>query len=309
MRSVWTRAATTLALLVLAISCAAPRDLAARRMELLKRDVTVETLAAALDSRDALVARTAARVLPSKGPSAIAGLQKALRNRDMLVRRSAAMNLHELGEAALPLIEQALRDDNEFVRQGAVFALIAMKPSAGREALIEGAIGDESALVQRAAVMASRSSYRVAESIPLPKTGWLFRTDAGEVGREQEWFAAHLDETGWEPIEIERFWEEQGPESGTGWYRLALDLADREPPARAQLDFQAVDESTWVWVNGELAGEHDLGPDGWEKPFRIDVTGRLKWGERNQITVRGYNTAMAGGIWKPVSIVLLEPAE
>ena len=309
MRPVWTRAATTLALLVLAISCATAQDLSARRMELLERDVSVETLSAALDSRDALVARTAARVLPSEGRTAIPALQKALRSRDVLVRRNAAMNLHELGEAALPLIEQALRDENEFVRQGAVFALIAMRPSAGREALIEGAIRDESAHVQRAAVMAGRSSYRVAETIPLPKAGWLFRSDTDEVGREQEWFAADLDETGWEPIEIERFWEEQGPESGTGWYRLTLDLPDREPPTRAQLDFQAVDESTWVWVNGEFAGEHDLGPTGWEKPFRIDVTDRLKWGEPNQITVRVYNTAMAGGIWKPVRIVLLEPAE
>jgi hypothetical protein len=70
-----------------------------------------------------------------------------------------------------------------------------------------------------------------------------------------------------------------------------------------------VDESAWVWLNGEFAGEHDQGPSGWDTPFRLDVTDGLNWGGANQLTVRVLNSAMAGGIWKPVSIVILEPAD
>jgi len=132
--------------------------------------------------------------------------------------------------------------------------------------------------------------------------------DPDGVGRDQGWFAVDFDDSAWAPIAIEQFWGDAGPGSGVAWYRLSFDLPARERPERAQLDFQAVDESAWIWINGQFAGEHDQGPYGWDTPFRIDVTDQLQWGARNQITVRVLNTAMAGGIWKPVSIVLLEPA-
>lgn len=296
-------------LIALAASLAAGQDAASQRMRLLRGEAPVEALAAALDADDALVARTAARLLPSKGAPAIAPLGRALRHRDMLVRRNAAMNLGALGAEALELIERALRDDSELVRQGAVFALMGMEQSVEVAALIESAGSDESPLVQRTAVMASRASYQTAETIRLPKEGWRFRTDVDDVGRDERWFAVDLDDSAWDTIAIEEFWGEKGPDPGVGWYRRTIALPDREPPTRAQLDFQAVDESTWVWVNGEFAGSHDIGPTGWSVPFRIDVTGMLNWGGENQITVRVLNSAMAGGIYKPVSIILLEPAE
>lgn len=308
MRSTWKRCAIALAVLALAAGCAVAQDAEAQRMALLSPDASIEALAAAVESDDVLTARTAARLLPGKGADALPALAKALASEDVLVRRCAAMNLDKLGAAGLELAGKALGDENELVRQGAVFGLMRMAPTAETAALIEQAMGDESALVQRAAVQAGRSSYRTAEAIPLPKTGWLIRTDAEEVGVDQKWFAVDLDQAGWEAIEIEQFWGDQGPSPGVGWYRLTVALPDHEAPARTQLSFDAVDESTWVWVNGQFAGEHDLGPNGWDKPFRIDVTGKLKWGAENQITVRVFNTAMAGGIYKPVSIVLLEPA-
>jgi hypothetical protein len=36
------------------------------------------------------------------------------------------------------------------------------------------------------------------------------------------------------------------------------------------------------------------------------VTHELKWGQKNQITVRVYDSAYAGGIWKPVSVQVLQ---
>jgi len=183
-----------------------------------------------------------------------------------------------------------------------------MTPSDEVTSLLDEATQDESSLVQRAAVAATRNAYEVAQEIPLPKDEWRFRNDVEEIGLDEKWYGADLDDSGWETISIEQFWGEIGPDPGVGWYRRTIELPDREAPARVQLDFQAVDESTWVWVNGEFAGEHDLGPNGWDKPFRIDVTGLLNWGGENQVTIRVLNTAMAGGIYKPVRIVVLEPA-
>ncbi|MGD9496188.1 MAG: HEAT repeat domain-containing protein [Armatimonadota bacterium] len=284
------------------------QDTAARRMALLVDGVSVETLAAAVDDPDLVVARTAARVLAGKGEAALPALGHALRHEDILVRRSAVMHLGQLGTAGLELIGRALRDGEELVRQGAVFALAQLPHTVEVADLLAAAQTDQSALVQRAALLAARAAFETAESIPLPREGWRFRTDAEEVGLQERWFAVEYDDADWEPVAIERFWGEQGPDPGVGWYRLSLDLPAREKPTKAQLSFGAVDESAWVWVNGDLAGEHDEGPSGWETPFRIDVTDMLRWGERNQITVRVLNTAMAGGIYKPVSILLLEPA-
>jgi hypothetical protein len=74
----------------------------------------------------------------------------------------------------------------------------------------------------------------------------------------------------------------------------------------AEIAFEAVDESAWVWNNGVYVGCHDIGPDGWKEPFRLDVTPELQWGKKNWIAVRVLDTAMAGGIWKPVSIEALQ---
>ena len=295
-----------------ALAACAPlyaQDAAARRMALLREDVSIDALASAVDDEDVLVARTAARLLPARGEGAVPALGKALRHEDVLVRRCAAMNLGKLGAAGLELIGRALRDESELVRQGAVFALGDLPHSAEVADLLAQASRDESGLVQRAALLISRAAYKTADTIRLPVEGWRFRTDAEDVGVDEKWFAVDYDDSDWEPIAIEQFWGEQGPESGVGWYRLTFDLPAREAPQRVQLDFQAVDESAWIWVNGQFAGVHDLGPSGWNKPFRIDVTGMLNWGGSNQITVRVLNTAMAGGIYKPVSIVLLEPAQ
>jgi len=39
------------------------------------------------------------------------------------------------------------------------------------------------------------------------------------------------------------------------------------------------------------------------------VTDLLRWGEENQVTVRAMNTAAAGGIWQPITIMALKLAE
>jgi len=301
--------ATMLLILALAANAACAQNAASERMRLLRGEVSVDRLAQALDSSDPLVARTAARLLPTKGAAALPALGKALRNNDMLVRRSAAMNLDALGADGLELLARAMKDDSEYVRQGAVFSLMDMKPTAEVTDLLDQAGNDESALVQRAALAASRNAFVTAESIPLPTDGWLFKNDVDDIGLDEQWFGSEIEEAGWESIAIGDFWGDLGPDPGVGWYRRTFTLPQHETPARAQLAFGAIDESAWVWVNGEFAGEHDLGPDGWDDPFRIDVTGMLNWGGENQITVRVLNTAMAGGIYKPVSVVLLEPAE
>jgi hypothetical protein len=147
----------------------------------------------------------------------------------------------------------------------------------------------------------------------LPTDGWRFRTDPGQAGHVQNWFAPALDAADWQPIVIGKWWHDALPDTvghfeGIAWYRFEF-TAPEKPGGdfnEAVLHFEAVDESTWVWVNGEYAGEHNIGPAGWNVPFDVEVGSFVRWGQRNQLTVRVLNTAGAGGIYKPVEFQVLK---
>ena len=64
-------------------------------------------------------------------------------------------------------------------------------------------------------------------------------------------------------------------------------------------------ETAVVWVNGIQAGSHEEPPETvWCERFPIEVTGKIKFGETNTIVVKVHNSALAGGIWKPVRLAV-----
>ena len=287
-------------------------DAQARRAALLRESVrdpgAVARLTSALRDRDPVVARTAARLLPRWGEPARTTLVRAVRHRDALVRRAAVVGLGEMGGDVLPVVQRALDDRHPMVRQAAVIALAEVRPATPEimEMLSEAGKTDDTA-VREAVQNALRGMFDVTASVPLPPDGWKFRRDPDNVGRDQRWFAADLDDSDWDNIGIGAAWQEFGHDYvGAGWYRRTLQLPELPNAERAELAFGAVDEMAWVWVNGQYAGSHDIGPQGWDKPFRIDVSGLVKWGEENQITVRAENTGFAGGIWQPVILMAQE---
>ncbi len=288
------------------------KDAAARRLALLRIKASdakaIGRLADALGDKDPVVARTAARLLVRHGKAQSPALRRALGHRDMLVRRTVAMGLGEKGPEAIDLLAEALKDDHVFVRQAAVVSLGRLRPRSERLlALLDEAGKDDDAGVREAALHAARTFLRKLDEIRLPKDGWKFRLDPERVGEGEDWFAVDFDDSGWDDIEIEQAWQLLGYDYiGTAWYRRTIELPERPKPEKVELAFEGVDESAWVWVNGKQAGEHDIGPSGWDKPFNLDVTDLLVWGQKNQITVRAMNTAARGGIWRPVTIVVLK---
>ncbi|HEY0073543.1 MAG TPA: beta galactosidase jelly roll domain-containing protein, partial [Abditibacteriaceae bacterium] len=153
------------------------------------------------------------------------------------------------------------------------------------------------------------TQLRVETTIPLPLEGWRFKLDPRGTGHEQNWFASDLKETDWSNISIGKYWEVVADNyDGIAWYRGTLTLPQKPAAAFAGVDlvFDGVDESAWVWVNGDYVGQHDEGPAGYNKPFRMEVTEMLKWGQPNQITVRVFDRALGGGIWKPIKLEILK---
>jgi len=147
----------------------------------------------------------------------------------------------------------------------------------------------------------------VAQRVPLPKDGWRFSLDPSQKGDVEKWFSPGFDDSDWASIAIEQAWQKAGYDyTGTAWYRRTFSLPQKPADlAAAQLLFGAVDETARVWLNGTDVGEHDLGLEGWDVPFQLDVTEAVRWGEENQITVRVGNQKSAGGIWKPMTLLVL----
>ena len=95
-------------------------------------------------------------------------------------------------------------------------------------------------------------------------------------------------------------------EMGVGWYRKTFTPADSLRGRRILLDFEGIMLVGDVYLNGERVGGTDYGYLG----FEIDVTKRLKFGERNVVAVRadtrGVNNSRwytGGGLYRDVHLV------
>ena len=320
------------------VTAAAQDDVAQRRNRVLKAvsrgASSVPLLQRALEDDSPLVRRAAVRALVALGAPARAALDADLRNDDIIERRTALLAL--AGDAtpeAMPYVPRAMESEDEYVREIAVRILLAMEPCTPEIIrLLEVAENDPSPRVHRPAVlrllaldpqstpfevvppervplrerpeMADRlDRIEVALQMPLPREGWRFQTDTRMRGHRDGWFAADFDDSGWRDMQIETAW--MTGYVGVGWYRRQIDLPPKPEHVAAELVFEGVDENAWVWVNGAYVGGQAIGPSGWNRPFRVDVTEEIRWGEPNQITVRAMNTAAAGGIWRPVRLEAL----
>lgn len=285
-------------------------------------------LTAALQDSNPLVRRAAINALEQIGPAAAPLLKNVVKNdRDDLTRRSALRLWAGLErKEPLPLLEEALADPSEMVRSGAVELLVGMRPyTPAVTGLLARAQSDKSATVSRIASQAlwpfqqdgvslrelprfKDLQLTTLQTIPLPEKGWRFQTDAAQTGHHTHWYQTDFNDSAWPLINIGQTWEKQtGTEyDGVAWYRHSFTLPAKPEQDGTDLVFEAVDESAWVWLNGHYIGQHDIGPDGWDLRFAMDVTDALKWGQPNQITIRVLDRAQGGGIWKPVYLEVLK---
>ncbi|MBO4344677.1 MAG: hypothetical protein J5833_02905 [Victivallales bacterium] len=145
------------------------------------------------------------------------------------------------------------------------------------------------------------------KQIEIPDDRWLFSKDVVEEGHEKGFFKSSYNDGKWMKIKVGA-WEQMGVGNydGIGWYRIRFKAPAKESANGAELFFGAVDEVAWVWLNDKYVGQHDLGPNGWDVPFFLDITKEIKWGEENLLVVRVHDSAAAGGIWKPIVLHVLK---
>ncbi len=95
--------------------------------------------------------------------------------------------------------------------------------------------------------------------IPL-LTGWVGKTDPNGQGQNAGWFKPDFraDES-WRPIKVARTFESQFKDlwnyDGKFWYRLNFNLPEAWKAGKCELNIGAVDDESWIWLNGKFLGE------------------------------------------------------
>ena len=142
---------------------------------------------------------------------------------------------------------------------------------------------------------------------------WMFRTDPDRIGETEKWFAPSPKRSSWNAVSTHDFWDkilgtkEEPHYTGDGWYAVDLVI----PPAQGKnvwLHFGAVDENYTLWINGRCIGDNlAAGTSMWDQSVSVEITDKYNEGQSNHVVVRVRNTLSAGGIWKPVSLLIAAP--
>lgn len=147
---------------------------------------------------------------------------------------------------------------------------------------------------------------------------WWFRTDPGNVGKEQRWFGSGESIDPWRKVRVPHTWQVDPAfidYRGVAWYRRTFEAPREWQDFAVRIEFEAVFHTATVWINGEFAGEHIR--KGYTA-FVLDITRLLFWGKSNTIAVRVDNAfdehmiprgrssdwAHDGGIYRPVQLLV-----
>ncbi len=147
-------------------------------------------------------------------------------------------------------------------------------------------------------------------------TDWQFKIDNSGNGLTQKWFSSFLPDS--RPVTLPHTWNIEAANQnhyGWGWYEKVLPVPKTWKSRNVVLMFGAVNHTAIVYLNGEKIGEH-VG-DGFNK-FFINLSGKLKYGKTNRITVAvnndygrnkvpfgsSFDWPNDGGIIRPVSLIV-----
>jgi len=136
-----------------------------------------------------------------------------------------------------------------------------------------------------------------------------------------EWEFRLDGETQWRRVQVPHTWQVEPATTdymGVAWYRRTFDIPAEWQSSVIRIEFEAVFHSALVTVNGQEAGTHLR--RGYTA-FTLDITRLLRFGARNEITVRvdnAFNESMLprgrssdwahdGGIYRPVQLVVTPP--
>ncbi|HCE45092.1 MAG TPA: hypothetical protein DET40_16245 [Lentisphaeria bacterium] len=156
----------------------------------------------------------------------------------------------------------------------------------------------ESPLLANFARMPAKSKLKLAE-------GWIGEADKDNSGDSKGWSKEEFDDSAWRPIQVPGMFDMLRKDldgyDGYFWYRLKFKTPEGfDPNAELVLKMGAIDDESWIWLNGKFLGEvtKTSNPkDYYVAPRTYTLKpGMLKKDGVNTLVVKVNDTYLNGGI-------------
>ena len=242
----------------------------------------------------------------------------ALKSNDPVLKRDAILSLfQQKGEAAGEKLLEIKPDSNPIVHETLLIVIRKLNSTKLRKQLVAKMLKPQKSkttneLYRNNVRLKNDPTYDheviTVQKISLGKENWLFATDKSNLGLKKKFFTPNLDDKSWKKITVNKNWEVQGFEKydGYAWYRVSFQAPENKNYNGAEFYFPLVDEEAWIWLNGTYLGQRAEGAAAWSKPFFMDATKEIRWGEINQLTIRVFDSDKAGGICKEPQLHILK---
>ena len=125
---------------------------------------------------------------------------------------------------------------------------------------------------------------------------WQAAVDPNNIGEGKQWYdlSVELPEAAEVnvPASFANIAAEYKTYKGPGWFRRSFNMPTEWKGKRVMIHFEAVNNQSKVWINGQLAGEN---PDAF-LPFELDISDFLNYGQENTIAVKADTTHLTNTI-------------
>ena len=115
---------------------------------------------------------------------------------------------------------------------------------------------------------------------------WKFKKDVKNTGEAELWFNGLTDA---EQIAVPGSWNDQheGDHNylGTAWYELETNVPEAWKNDNIYIRVGSAVYLSKLWINGKAVGQHEGG----HLPFAFLISDKIKWGEKNRITIEVEN--------------------
>ena len=246
-------------------------------------------------------------------------LEESMKSSDPEIQAKATYEYFQIKkDAAFPILLKLANKSNDQVARVLIYCAQMFNDSNKKTALFNAiAKGTTSKEVAIEANQKNFSFHRInirlkdrkdwdfaietIKTISIPEDKWKVIQDKDATGHLKGFYKEDFKDNNWKkskPLTLKY--------QPLVWYRIRFNAPEKIASNAVELNFQGVEATAWVWLNGTYIGSREEGQTAWNKPFSLDVTREIKWGKENVLVVRVSSTDTDSGIYKPIILEVLK---